>query len=133
LIVLVDSDVLLDVMTDDPVWYGWSVGQMNGLAINNELAINDIIYSELAPSFSRFEELSLTVEDMGLRLRPMPRAALFLAGKVYRSYRRAGGMKTGVLPDFFIGAQAAVEALPVLTRDIRRYSTYFPTVDLITP
>jgi predicted nucleic acid-binding protein len=133
LIVLVDSNVLLDVMTDDPVWYGWSVGQMNGLAINNELAINDIIYSELAPSFSRFEELSLTVEDMGLRLRPMPRAALFLAGKVYRSYRRAGGMKTGVLPDFFIGAQAAVEALPVLTRDIRRYSTYFPTVDLITP
>ena len=133
MIVLVDSDVLLDVMTDDPVWYGWSVGQMNGLAINNELAINDIIYSELAPSFSRFEELSLTVEDMGLRLRPMPRAALFLAGKVYRSYRRAGGMKTGVLPDFFIGAQAAVEALPVLTRDIRRYSTYFPTVDLITP
>ncbi|HZY51235.1 MAG TPA: type II toxin-antitoxin system VapC family toxin [Devosia sp.] len=131
--VLVDSNVLLDVMTDDPVWYGWSVGQMNGLAINNELAINDIIYSELAPSFSRFEELSLTVEDMGLRLRPMPRAALFLAGKVYRSYRRAGGMKTGVLPDFFIGAQAAVEALPVLTRDIRRYSTYFPTVDLITP
>ena len=133
MIVLVDSNVLLDVMTDDPVWYGWSVGQMNGLAINNELAINDIIYSELAPSFSRFEELSLTVEDMGLRLRPMPRAALFLAGKVYRSYRRAGGMKTGVLPDFFIGAQAAVEALPVLTRDIRRYSTYFPTVDLITP
>ena len=133
MIVLVDSNVLLDVMTDDPVWYGWSVGQMNGLAINNELAINDIIYSELAPSFSRFEELSLTVEDMGLRLRPMPRAALFLAGKVYRSYRRAGGMKTGVLPGFFIGAQAAVEALPVLTRDIRRYSTYFPTVDLITP
>lgn len=133
MIVLVDSNVLLDVMTDDPIWYGWSVGQMNGLAINNELAINDIIYSELAPSFSRFEELSLTVEDMGLRLRPMPRAALFLAGKVYRSYRRAGGMKTGVLPDFFIGAQAAVEALPVLTRDIRRYSTYFPTVDLITP
>ena len=120
-------------MTDDPVWYGWSVRQMNGLATNNELAINDIIYSELAPSFSRFEELSLTVEDMGLRLRPMPRAALFLAGKVYRSYRRAGGMKTGVLPDFFIGAQAAVEALPVLTRDIRRYGTYFPTVDLITP
>ena len=79
---LFHDKTLLDVMTDDPVWYGWSVGQMNGLAINNELAINDIIYSELAPSFSRFEELSLTVEDMGLRLRPMPRAALFLAGKV---------------------------------------------------
>jgi predicted nucleic acid-binding protein len=133
LIILVDANVLLDVLTDDPVWYDWSVGQMNGLAINNDLVINDIIYSELAPSFDRFEEVSSTVENMGLRMRPIPTAALFLAGKVHQTYRRAGGAKTGVLPDFFIGAQAAVEELPVITRDVRRYGTYFPTVELITP
>jgi predicted nucleic acid-binding protein len=133
LIILVDSNVLLDVLTDSPVWYDWSVGQMNSLSINNELAINDIIYSELAPSFDRFEEVSSTVETMGLRLRPIPAAALFLAGKVHQAYRRAGGVKTGVLPDFFIGAQAAVEELPIVTRDVRRYRTYFPTVELITP
>ena len=133
MIILVDSNVLLDVVTDDPTWYDWSVGQMNALAINNELSINDIIYSELTPSFERFEDVSSTVEDMRLRQRPIPAAALFLAGKVHQTYRRAGGVKTGVLPDFFIGAQAAVEEISILTRDVRRYRAYFPTVELITP
>ena len=133
MIVLVDTNVLLDVVTDNAEWYDWSVARMNGLALQHTLAINDIIYAELSPSFDRFEEVSSVVAEMRLELRPIPTAALFLAGKTHYAYRRAGGVKTGVLPDFLIGAQAAVEGLLVLTRDTRRFRSYFPTVELITP
>ena len=95
--------------------------------------INDIVYAELATRFETVEALDGFVADAGLQMMPLPRAALFMAAKVYTLYRRAGGIKTGVLPDFFIGAHAAVLDLPIMTRDIGRYRTYFPTVELITP
>lgn len=133
LTILVDSNVILDVVTDSPEWYDWSVKQLNRLAVTDELAINDIVYSEISPSFQRFEDVSAVVEQMGLRLRAIPRAALFLAAKVHRVYKHGGGVREGTLPDFFIGAQAAVEGLGLLTRDVRRFRTYFPTLELITP
>jgi predicted nucleic acid-binding protein len=131
--VLIDTNVLLDIVTDDAEWYGWSVTNMNRLALAGGLAINDVIFAELAPSFEKFEEVSALIEDLRLQMRPIPREARFLAGKVHQSYRRSTGPKVGVLPDFFIGAQAAVEGLALLTRDTRRFRTYFPTVELITP
>lgn len=97
------------------------------------LLINDVIYAELAVRYERIEELDAFIEEAGLEFTPLPRAALFLAGKVFTQYRRAGGSRTGVLPDFLIGSQAAVQNLPLLTRDVGRYWTYFPTVQLITP
>ena len=94
---------------------------------------NDVIYAELSVGFGQIEEVDAFVAGAGLALEPMPRAALFLAGKAFARYRRAGGSRTGVLPDFFIGAHAAVMGLPLLTRDTGRYRTYFPAVTLITP
>jgi predicted nucleic acid-binding protein len=132
-IVLADTNIILDVLTDDPVWYTWSVTQLNSLALSSTIAINDVIYAELAPGFLTFEELEATVGRMMLELRPMPRAALFLASRAFDRYRDAGGQKTGVLPDFFIGAQASIEGLPLVTRDASRYRTYFPQVELIAP
>lgn len=131
--VLVDSNVILDVVTDDPVWKDWSLGQLNRLAIVEVLAINDVVFAELSPGFDNFEAVSQLVDDMGLTLLPFTREALYLAGHVHQRYRRAHGNKEGVLPDFFIGAQAAVYGLSLVTRDVRRFRTYFPTVELITP
>lgn len=135
--VLVDTNVILDILTNDPVWKQWSLDQMNRLSINDRLVINDVIFSELAPGFQKFEEVDGVVDEMGLDLRPIPRAALFLAGKVHQRYRQRARVdqdaKTSVLPDFFIGAQAAVEGLALLTRDTRRFRTYFPKLELITP
>jgi predicted nucleic acid-binding protein len=132
-IVLADTNVILDVLTDDPVWYSWSVTQLNNLALSATIAINDVIYAELAPGFLTFEELEAAVGRMTLELRPMPRAALFLASRAFDRYRNSAGQKTGVLPDFFIGAQASIERLPLVTRDTSRYRTYFPQVELIAP
>ena len=95
--------------------------------------INDIVYAELALRYDRVELLEAFVDEAGLTIAPMPRAALFLAGKVFTQYRRSGGSRTGVLPDFFIGAHAAVNEVALLTRDVGRYRTYFPTLKLVTP
>ncbi len=130
---LVDTNVLLDLVTNDPVWADWSIAQLEAASLAGPLLINDVIYAELAVRYERIEELDAFIEEAGLELTALPRAALFLAGKVFTQYRRAGGSRTGVLPDFFIGAQAAVQQLPLLTRDIGRYRTYFRTVELITP
>ncbi len=130
---LVDTNVLLDLVTNDPIWADWSVAQLETASLAGPLLINDVIYAELAVRYGRIEDLNAFVETAGLELAPLPRAALFLAGKAFVHYRRAGGSRTGVLPDFFIGAQAAVEKLSLLTRDVGRYRTYFPTVELITP
>jgi predicted nucleic acid-binding protein len=97
------------------------------------LLINAVVYAELAVRYERIEDLEAFLEDAGLDMAPMPRAALFLAGKVFTTYRRSGGSRSGVLPDFFIGAHAAVAGLPLLTRDVGRYRTYFPSVTLIAP
>ena len=130
---MVDTNVILDVLTNDTDWKAWSLNQMNRLAIEHELAINDVVFAELAPGFEKFEELDSLVVEMGFSIRQIPRAALYLAGRVHQLYRRRSGAKEGVLPDFFIGAQAAVEGLALLTRDTRRFHAYFPTLELITP
>ena len=130
---LVDTNVLLDLVTDDAVWADWSVAQLEAASLTGPLVINDVIYAELAVRYERIEDLDEFLTEAGIAVVPVPRAALFLAGKVFVRYRRAGGARTGVLPDFFIGAHAAVAQLPLLTRDVGRYRTYFPTIALISP
>lgn len=130
---LVDTNVILDVVEDDPKWGAWSQAQLDSAALNDVLVINPVIYAELSLAFRRVEELEAMLTTTGLRVEPVPREALFLAGKVFLQYRRKGGARTGVLPDFFIGAHAAVLDLPLLTRDTSRYATYFPKLKLITP
>lgn len=130
---LVDTNVLLDLVTDDPNWADWSIAQLEAASLNGPLLINEVIYAELAVRYDRIEDLEAFVDEAGLEMAPIPRAALFLAGKVFTRYRRSGGSRTGVLPDFFIGAHAAVAEQPLLTRDIGRYRTYFPSLMLITP
>lgn len=131
--VLVDTNVLLDVLQDDPVWADWSQTQLESAALAGKLAINDVVYAELSIAFQRIEELESVVATAGLKLEPMPREALFLAGKAFMAYRKASGSRQQVLPDFFIGAHAAVRQWPLLTRDARRYRSYFPTVRVICP
>ncbi len=130
---LVDSNVLLDLVTDDPVWAAWSVQQLDAASLRGPLLINDILYAEVSIRFARIEDLELLLAEGSFTMAPLPRSALFLAGKVFQRYRTAGGTRTGVLPDFFIGAHAAVAGLPLLTRDVQRYLTYYPSVTLITP
>jgi predicted nucleic acid-binding protein len=130
---LVDTNVLLDVVTDDPVWAGWSLAQLDAAALRGPVIINAAVYAELSVRFDRIEDLDILLNEAEVDLWDMPRTALFLAGKVFQRYRAAGGSRTGVLPDFFIGAHAAVERIPLLTRDVKRYRAYFPSLILITP
>ena len=129
----VDTNVLLDLVTDDPNWADWSIARLEAASLDGPLLINDAVYAELAVRYVRIEDLEAFLDAAGLEMAPMPRAALFLAGKVFTQYRRSGGSRTGVLPDFFIGAHAAVARLPLLTRDVGRYRTYFPSLRLISP
>lgn len=130
---LIDSNILFDLFTDDPRWAGWSADQLSRLSLTGDLAINDIVYAELSVRFETVEAIDDVLELTRVRLLPMPRAALFLAGKAYRRYRSSGGTRTGVLSDFFIGAHAEAAGMPLLTRDPRRYHTYFPEVEVIAP
>ena len=130
---IVDTNVLVDVLQDDPDWAEWSVGQLRAQAQVHDLAINPIIYAELSLAFATVETLDAVVDQMRLIVADLPRPALFLAGQAFLRYRRAGGGKSNVLSDFFIGAHAAVERCPLLTRDVQRYRAYFPTVELIAP
>lgn len=130
---LVDTNVLVDVLEDDPEWAEWSISQLRAQSKVHPLAINPVIYSELSLAFSTVETLDDTIANLGLAVLELPRPALFLAGKAFVRYRRQGGKKHNVLADFFIGAHAAVLGCPLLTRDARRYQSYFPSVKLITP
>lgn len=130
---LVDTNVLVDVLEDDPAWADWSIGQLRAQAQVHELLINPVIYAELSLAFDSVEALDDAIENMRLRLTGLPRPALFLAGRAFVKYRRAGGSRSNVLADFFIGAHAAVLGCGILTRDLRRFKTYFPTVALIGP
>lgn len=130
---LVDTNVLVDVLEDDPTWADWSIGQLRAQSKIHPLLINPIVYAELSLTFSTVEALDQTIESMGLVIKELPRPALFLAGKAFVLYRRKGGKKSNVLADFFIGAHAAVLGCPLLTRDAQRYRSYFPSVELITP
>lgn len=128
----IDTNVLLDLVTDDPNWADWSIAQLETASLRGPLLINDIVYAELAVRYKTIEELDAFIDAAGLEIQPIPRAALYLAGKAFTRYRKLGGSRTGVLPNFFIGAQAAVSGFTLLTRDISRYRTYFPTLTIIT-
>jgi predicted nucleic acid-binding protein len=132
-VTLVDTNVLLDLVTNDAEWADWSQRQLEAAAVRGPLQINDVVYAELSVGFQRIEELDAVLAAAQIEMAPIPREALFLAGKVFQRYRAGGGSRTGVLPDFFIGAHAAVAGLPLLTRDVRRYRTYFPTLSLVAP
>jgi hypothetical protein len=131
--ILVDTNVLIDVLQDDPQWAEWSVAQLRAQSKVHELAINAIVYAELSLAFARAEEVDDAVTRLELKLLEIPRPALFLAGKAFLAYRKAGGARSNVLPDFFIGAHAAVAGMAILTRDTRRYASYFPKVKLLIP
>jgi predicted nucleic acid-binding protein len=130
---LVDTNVLVDVLQNDPQWADWSVAQMRAQSSLHALVINPITYAEMSLSFSTLEALDDVVSTLALEFREIPKPALFLAAKAYAQYRRRGGSKLQVLPDFFIGAHAAVEGWPLLTRDASRFRTYFPTLEILAP
>jgi hypothetical protein len=131
--ILLDANVILDVWDPDPVWHAWSSEQMRSLSLLHELAINPIVYAEISVSFATATALDEKLAVMGAVVIGISCSAAFRAGKAYAQYRRRGGTKGNVLPDFFIGAHAAVLGCPLLTRDTRRYAQYFPTVRLICP
>ena len=130
---LVDTNVLVDMLENDPDWADWSIGQLRAQSQVRKLVINPVIYAELSLTFSSAESLDDTLAALQIAVVEIPRPALFLAGKAFVKYRRQGGTKSNVLAGFFIGAHAAVARWPVLTRDVHRYSAYFPTVELIAP
>lgn len=129
---LVDSNVLLDVVTDDPNWADWSQEQLDAASRVGDLVINPVIYAEVSLAYASVEDLDTGLASAGLEVVEIPRPALFLAAAAFRLYRRRGGTRTSVLPDFFIGAHAAVEGMTLITRDLRRRG-WFPTVQVIAP
>ena len=130
---LVDTNVLVDVFANDPEWADWSIAQLRAQAQIHRLCINPVIYAELSLTFNTVEALDETLTGLRIPVIDIPRPALFLAGKAFVQYRQQGGTKANVLADFFIGAHAAVAGWPVLTRDVRGYVGYFPTVALVSP
>lgn len=131
--ILVDTNILFDLATDNSEWFDWSQGAMQAGASEGGLCINAVIYAELSARYVSLKAVDEFVAIAGLELAAIPREAAFLAAKAFGQYRAAGGAKTGVLSDFFIGAHAVALKIPILTRDVRRYRTYFPEVDLISP
>lgn len=130
---LVDTSVLLDVATGDPLWSDWSSQALAGAVRSGPVLINPVVFAEVSVGFTRVEDLDDALPPDIFRREPLPYVAAFLAGKAFLTYRRRGGTKTLPLPDFFIGAHAAVADVALLTRDARRFRTYFPTVRLICP
>ena len=131
--VLVDSCVLLDVFTEDAAWFEWSSAALSRQGDRGKLIINPVVYAEISVRFARIEEVEAILTPEAFEYRAIPREAAFLAGKCFLQYRRRGGGKALPLPDFLIGAHAAVEQFDILTRDCDRFRTYFPTVTLICP
>jgi len=131
--VLVDSNVLLDIATEDPKWAVWSTRALERAADEAQLIINPLIYAEVSIGYPRIEDLEEAIPATLFRREPLPYEAAFLAGKAFLRYRKAGGTRGAPLPDFYIGAHAAIAGFRLLTRDTTRYRTYFPTVRLIAP
>jgi hypothetical protein len=131
--VLVDSNVLLDVITEDERWYGWSAAALRTTADESPLVINPIVYAEVSVGYSRIEDLDDALPRGMFQREPIPYEAAFLAGKAFLTYRRRGGERRSPLPDFFIGAHAAVASYSLMTRDAARYRDYFPKLTLIAP
>lgn len=130
---LIDSNVILDILTDDPTWAEWSIDALARVAESGPVYINPVIYAEVSIRFTSVEDLDEALPPIDFQRRPLPWASAFLAGKAFLRYRRNGGTRPSTLPDFFIGAHAAVADLTLVTRDVGRYQTYFPTVELVTP
>ena len=131
--VLVDSNIVLDVFLNDPKWADWSESKLDEYDQSGALYINAIVYCEISIGFDRIEDLESAIAKAGFQMLEIPKEALFLAGKAYLKYKERKGTKRTPLPDFYIGAQAAVFNLDLITRDVSRYQRYFPTVKLITP
>jgi predicted nucleic acid-binding protein len=131
--ILLDTSVVLDVLTRDHSFFEPSLRTIARWGATSHLCINQVVYAEVSVGFTEIESLDEAVQGMGLDMRPIPREALFLAGKAFSAYRRRGGTKTTPLPDFFIGAHAAVERLPLLTRDPSRISNAYPTITIVEP
>ena len=131
--VLVDSNIILDVFLDDPKWADWSESKLEEHEQYAILYINSIVYSEISVSFNLIEDLESAISRAGFQMLEIPKEALFLAGKAFLKYKKGNGTKRSPLPDFYIGAQAAVFKMDLITRDVSRYRTYFPTVKLISP
>lgn len=131
--VLVDSNVLLDLFTNDAKWAEWSERTLHAYAASHRLGINMMIYTEVSVGFERADTLHDALAELGCEMLAIPLEALFLTGKVFLEYRRRGGAKRAPLPDFFIGAHAAVAEMPLITRDTARYRRAFPGVELIAP
>jgi hypothetical protein len=130
---LVDTNVLLDIFENDKQWVDWSLSKLRGFAQLLQLSIDPIVYAELSIGFASVVELDAMLFELQIDLISAPKEALFLAGRKFVEYRRRGGPKSNVLPDFLIGAHAAIRQCPILTRDTRRYRTYFSSVQLIAP
>ena len=130
---LVDSNIILDIFLDDPNWADWSESELAKYSIHTKLYINQIVYTEVSIGFERIEELESALNKGGFHMLEIPKEALFLAGKVFLKYRKSKGIKRTPLPDFYIGAQAAILGIDLITRDVSRYRTYFPSVKIISP
>ena len=130
---LVDTNVLIDYLDEESDWFDWSAAMLAEAADRGKVAINPIIYAEVSVAYDRIEDVEAALPDKYFLRLHLPREAAFLAGRVFTEYRRHGGKRTGALPDFFIGAHAAVSNMTLLTRDARRYRQYFPKLRLIAP
>jgi predicted nucleic acid-binding protein len=131
--IFVDTNVLLDIAADDQIWGDWSTSALESALAAGPVLINDVVYAELATRYARVEDVDAFVARAGLQWATMPKVALFLAAKAHSHYRQLGGQRTGVLSDFFIGAHAATLAVPLLTRDKKRFRAYFPSLEVIAP
>ena len=131
--ILVDTNVWLDVINNDPIWFEWSADQLDRVSHQGRAAINVVIFAELSVRYQRMEDFENAIATFAIERLALPFEAGFLAAKAFQQYRKRAGTRSGSLPDFFIGAHAAVSRLPLLTRDPRRYTKYFPAVRLIAP
>ena len=131
--VIVDSNVILDIFTEDRRWLSWSSNALERIANESRIVINPVIYGEVSIRFERIEELDEALPSAIFEREDVPYEAAFLAGKAYLAYRRQAGTKSSLLPDFYVGAHAAIRSYRVLTRDVARYRTYFPKLSLISP
>lgn len=131
--IFVDTNILLDLIADDPVWADWSQRQLEAATLRDRLAVNPVVYAELSGAFTRIEELDEFLSGAAVEIVEMSRQMLFLAGTAFKIYRRRGGTRAGVLPDFLIGAQATIVGAELITRDAARYRSYFPAIELIVP
>ncbi len=131
--VIFDTNVIIDIATQDPLWWEWSLAVRDAADVIGGAAINDVVFAELCARYARVGEVNELLDILELPIHPIPREGLFLVAKAFEAYRHAGGSREHVPPDFFIGAQALVMGALVATRDARRFRTYFPMLELITP